>query len=124
MLFACAFFAVFGIVIALLKDAPDAKGDELFRIRTFTVRLGVRTVFWGVHALMAALYLASAVCTAQLAASAPAAVCAALLHLGVVGVLLLRARKVDLAESKSVYKHYMDVWKAFYLEYAILPIIA
>eukprot|EP00980_Cylindrotheca_fusiformis_P025855 scaffold14741_cov135-Cylindrotheca_fusiformis.AAC.5 len=34
------YFAVFGLVIALMKDVPDVKGDELSNVRTFSVRLG------------------------------------------------------------------------------------
>jgi homogentisate phytyltransferase/homogentisate geranylgeranyltransferase len=34
------YFAIFGIVIALMKDVPDVKGDALSNVRTFSVRLG------------------------------------------------------------------------------------
>jgi homogentisate phytyltransferase/homogentisate geranylgeranyltransferase len=39
------FFAFFGLVIALMKDVPDIKGDMEFKIRSFTVRLGVKKMF-------------------------------------------------------------------------------
>lgn len=34
------YFAIFGVVIALMKDVPDVKGDALSNVRTFSVRLG------------------------------------------------------------------------------------
>lgn len=42
---ATAFFAIFGIVIAMMKDVPDVKGDALNGIPTFSVRLGTRNAF-------------------------------------------------------------------------------
>jgi homogentisate phytyltransferase/homogentisate geranylgeranyltransferase len=35
-----AFFAAFGVVIAILKDVPDVKGDLKYKIPTFSVRMG------------------------------------------------------------------------------------
>ena len=40
-----SFFAVFGIVIALMKDVPDVKGDESNSISSFSVKLGAPTMF-------------------------------------------------------------------------------
>ncbi|RYH16211.1 homogentisate phytyltransferase [archaeon] len=39
------FFALFGVVIAVLKDAPDVQGDRQFRIPTFAVRVGADKMF-------------------------------------------------------------------------------
>lgn len=40
-----AFFAIFGIVIALMKDVPDIRGDTVSNIRTFSVKLGAGKMF-------------------------------------------------------------------------------
>jgi homogentisate phytyltransferase / homogentisate geranylgeranyltransferase len=40
--FVTAFFAIFGVVIAVLKDTPDIKGDQKFKIPTFSVRIGAK----------------------------------------------------------------------------------
>ena len=43
---------------------------------------------------------------------------------GVMGsLLLLRARKTDLQQSKSIYSCYMFVWKLFYAEYLFIPLL-
>jgi hypothetical protein len=38
--------------------------------------------------------------------------------------LVWRARRVNTEDKDAVYAHYMDVWKVFYLEYALLPLAA
>ncbi|EKX49196.1 hypothetical protein GUITHDRAFT_52966, partial [Guillardia theta CCMP2712] len=41
---ASSFFALFGCVIALMKDVPDVSGDREFQVKTLSVRFGSRTV--------------------------------------------------------------------------------
>lgn len=50
------FFGVFGIVIALMKDVPDAHGDRIFDIRSFTVRIGQKRVFRTMKNLLVGLF--------------------------------------------------------------------
>ena len=40
-----SFFAVFGVVIALMKDVPDIRGDIEFKISSFSVQLGAKKMF-------------------------------------------------------------------------------
>ena len=40
-----SFFAMFGLVIALLKDVPDVQGDTKHNIPSFSVQLGVAKMF-------------------------------------------------------------------------------
>lgn len=121
---AAAFFVAFGVVIALLKDVPDVRGDRLFGVRTFSVRAGAAAVFRAAHVLLAAAYAAAALATARLASSPALAAGCAAAHLAVGAVLVWRARSVDAEDQGAVYTHYMDVWKAFYLEYLLLPLAA
>lgn len=39
------FFAVFGVVIALMKDVPDVRGDVEYKIPSFSVKLGAAKMF-------------------------------------------------------------------------------
>ena len=39
------FFAIFGVVIALMKDVPDVQGDKMFSIPSFSVKLGAANMF-------------------------------------------------------------------------------
>ena len=56
LLFAMAFMLVFSITIALFKDIPDVKGDAQEGVRTFSVRMGVKNVFWTCIALVEVAY--------------------------------------------------------------------
>jgi hypothetical protein len=53
------FFAVFGTIIAIMKDIPDIIGDRLFSISSFSVRLGARPVFAFAWRLLFTLLAAS-----------------------------------------------------------------
>jgi homogentisate phytyltransferase/homogentisate geranylgeranyltransferase len=93
-------------------------------LRTLSVRLGPSHVFWACILLLEAAY-AGAVGLA-LFASSPGwrSATAAAAHAALGAVLLWRARRTDLGSSKSIYDCYMDVWKLFYLEYLLLPLLA
>lgn len=40
-----SFFAIFGVVIALMKDVPDVRGDVEYKIPSFSVKLGAARMF-------------------------------------------------------------------------------
>jgi len=42
-------------------------------------------------------------------------------HLVVITSLTVASKRVDLESSASLYDFYMLIWKAFYLEYILLP---
>jgi homogentisate phytyltransferase/homogentisate geranylgeranyltransferase len=120
--FATAFMLLFSVVIALFKDIPDAAGDAAAGVRTLTVRLGARRVFWACIALLEVAYLGAV--AVSLTVTDPRARAAAVAAHAAAGVALLwRARRTDLGCSKAVYACYMDVWKLFYAEYALLPLL-
>jgi homogentisate phytyltransferase/homogentisate geranylgeranyltransferase len=126
-----AFFCIFGIVIALMKDVPDAVGDELHEIRTFSVRVGRRRIFHTTRRLITALFFGVGV--GFINSTLPAIQSNGLgvrdLCRGGVGVvsfiagLTLRREglKVDAEDSEAVYSYYMLLWKWFYLSYLALP---
>ncbi|KAK9830076.1 hypothetical protein WJX72_009619 [[Myrmecia] bisecta] len=119
--FAVTFMFFISIVIALFKDIPDVRGDQQAGVRTLSVRVGVKPVFWTCIALLELAYagaigvgLTSHVWWSRIAMVAS--------H-GLMGVLLfLRAGNVDLKDSKAIYKCYMYVWKLFYAEYLLIPL--
>lgn len=121
------YFGVFGIVIALMKDVPDAHGDRIFNIRSFTVRMGQKTVFGSMKNLLASLFGAFGVGMARWAMIAPSV--DVTLRRGLVGLSCLvagwsvnnKAKDVDAEDSKEVYNYYMYLWKLFYASYLVLP---
>jgi homogentisate phytyltransferase/homogentisate geranylgeranyltransferase len=122
------FFGVFGIVIALMKDVPDVKGDEVANVRTFSVRVGQVRIFNTMKRLLTVLFFSFGAGFLKEAFSAPSALIAACRS--VVGVLSVMAgisvRKeavvVDRKDSAQVYSYYMHLWKLFYLSYLVLPL--
>jgi hypothetical protein len=51
------FFAVFGVVIALMKDVPDVRGDVQYKIPSFSVKLGAAKMFRYVLSQCLSFYL-------------------------------------------------------------------
>jgi homogentisate phytyltransferase/homogentisate geranylgeranyltransferase len=121
------YFAVFGIVIAIMKDVPDVKGDRSSNVRTFPVRLGQRRVFHTARLLLTSLLWgvgAGFFRGAWQATSIPVAVCRS--TVAAVSILAgldvqLRGKRVDPRNSKQVFEFYMHLWKIFYTSYVLLP---
>jgi len=60
-LYAASFFVIYGILIALMKDIPDIRGDKYYHIRTFAVRVGARRLFSSCVQAICALFIFGAV---------------------------------------------------------------
>ncbi|CBJ48519.1 tocopherol phytyltransferase [Ectocarpus siliculosus] len=128
---ALAYFTVFAVVIALMKDVPDVEGDRMFNIPSFSVVLGETKLFAFARRLLTALLWSTA---GVLGVGAKAAASASLpLTSGLRGLMSAvaliagqlvrrRAAGVDPKQPKQVYDFYMDLWKLFYLSYLFLPL--
>ncbi|OEU14971.1 homogentisate phytyltransferase [Fragilariopsis cylindrus CCMP1102] len=129
------YFAVFGVVIALIKDVPDVKGDNLSNIRTVAVRLGPNSVFRGMHRLLTTLFWGVGIAffrAAVITSSTSTSSSTMMVRLGriIVGISALvagasvqkEAAPVDPDNPTEVYGFYMHLWKLFYLSYFVLPI--
>eukprot|EP00640_Fibrocapsa_japonica_P002859 CAMPEP_0113949706 /NCGR_PEP_ID=MMETSP1339-20121228/77133_1 /TAXON_ID=94617 /ORGANISM="Fibrocapsa japonica" /LENGTH=272 /DNA_ID=CAMNT_0000957263 /DNA_START=128 /DNA_END=946 /DNA_ORIENTATION=+ /assembly_acc=CAM_ASM_000762 len=126
-----AFFGVFGIVIALMKDVPDLSGDKEFNIPSFTVQFGQTKVFKVARRVMSGLFFSSGALLLYLASTATAAAASAsvtaargLLGLGAITVgqwVRQKAQKVNCYDQKEVYGFYMFLWKLFYASYLVIP---
>lgn len=123
------FFGVFGIVIALMKDVPDVKGDELANIRSFSVRVGQKTIFHSMRRLVSSLFYVFGLGFLQGSISVFKADKVVSLCRGSVAAfsfyfgLCARAKGKDVnaEDSKEVYNYYMYLWKLFYASYFALP---
>eukprot|EP00752_Nemacystus_decipiens_P005060 g4594.t1 len=128
---ALAYFTVFAVVIALMKDVPDVAGDRKFNIPSFSVVLGEARLFTFARRLLTALLWSTA---AALGVGAKAAAEASLpwtaASRGFVAVWAVvfgqtvrgRAAKTNPKEPKEVYHYYMFLWKIFYMSYLFLPL--
>ena len=128
-LFSSLFFAIFGVVIALMKDVPDYTGDALFNIRSFTVRAGPNIVFHSMRKLLTTAFVGVGAFFLRGAIQAPnptimisrILVCLSSIAAG----LSVRDESIDVnpENSSEVYGYYMHLWKLFYLSYVVLPFV-
>ncbi|XP_021738290.1 homogentisate geranylgeranyltransferase, chloroplastic-like [Chenopodium quinoa] len=122
VMFATTFMCFFATVIALFKDLPDVDGDKHFGIQSFSVTLGKEKVFWLCIKMLLAAY-GSAVAVGATSSSLPIKLATVLGHSVLAAILLLRAQSVDLADNASITSFYMFIWKLFYAEYFLIPLI-
>jgi len=121
--FAVGMMLAFSVGIAVLKDTPDTDGDERAGVRTLSVQLGPKTMLsFGAGLLMAAY---AAACVVSFATQAPGIRRTVLVagHALAGGLLAKAASQVDVGSRGSITKFYMRVWKLFYAEYALIPLM-
>ncbi|XP_038889435.1 homogentisate phytyltransferase 1, chloroplastic isoform X1 [Benincasa hispida] len=122
LIFATAFMSFFSVVIALFKDIPDIDGDKIFGIRSFSVRLGQKRVFWSCISLLEVAY--SAAVLVGVASSSPWSKWLTVLgHVTLASILWIRAKSVDLKSKAAITSFYMFIWKLFYAEYLLIPFV-
>ena len=120
---AIGFMTVYGIVIALFKDLPDMEGDMKQNVRTLSVRLGPSFVFNLCLALLSIAY-GTAVFMSVVHAPTTISRVVGAVHAVVIVTLLAASRRVDVTSSDSLYDFYIRfIWRAFYLEYFLLPFV-
>lgn len=115
-----SFVMAFSIAIALFKDVPDRDGDRQYRIQTFTLILGQRRIFeiclwligWSYLGMVAAAFVGEFTLNRGMTAAG---------HGCLLILLLLRSRRVDLADRRSIARFYQFIWKLFFLEYLLFP---
>ncbi|XP_073117589.1 probable homogentisate phytyltransferase 1, chloroplastic isoform X1 [Elaeis guineensis] len=122
LIFATAFMSFFSVVIALFKDIPDIDGDRIFGIQSFSVRLGQRRVFWICVSLLEMAYSVAMVIGAT-SSCIWSKLVTVLGHAVLASVLWNRARSLDLMSKAAITSFYMFVWKLFYAEYLLIPLV-
>ncbi|KAI8565844.1 hypothetical protein RHMOL_Rhmol03G0292300 [Rhododendron molle] len=103
-------------------DIPDIDGDKIFGIRSFTVRLGQERVFWICISLLEMAY-----CVAVLVGAASSSLWSRYLtvsgHAVLAAILWNRAKSMDLKSKAAITSFYMFIWKLFYAEYLLIPLV-
>ncbi|GMJ15592.1 homogentisate phytyltransferase 1, VITAMIN E 2, HOMOGENTISATE PHYTYLTRANSFERASE [Hibiscus trionum] len=122
LIFATAFMSFFSVVIALFKDIPDIEGDKIFGIKSYTVRLGQERVFWTCISLLQMAYGVSILVGATSSYTWSKAI-TVLGHSILAAILWIRAKSVDLKSKAAITSCYMFIWKLFYAEYLLIPLI-
>lgn len=122
LMFATAFMTFFSVVIALFKDIPDIEGDRIFGIRSFSVRLGQKKVFWICVGLLEMAYSVAILMGATSSCLWSKSVTIAG-HAILAAILWNCARSVDLTSKAAITSFYMFIWKLFYAEYLLIPLV-
>ena len=128
-LYSSLFFGIFGIVIALMKDVPDIKGDEIFGIKSLSVRLGPNIILKYMKGLLSLLFTsvsASFLYLSIMNNSSSLLIRCSRLVVSIISLCMgWSVRKnglnVNGNDSQMVYKYYMHLWKLFYISYFALP---
>lgn len=123
LLFGTAFMSLCSVVIALFKDIPDVAGDRIANVRTLSVRLGVPRVFNICRALMLVAYGGAVVFGLCATTNVTSCLVTVALHASLAAIMWMKSQKVDLQDSKALYAFYMFIWKLFYAEYLVLPLL-
>ena len=130
------FFSLFGIVIAVMKDVPDVRGDKMYAIPSFSVQFGARPAFhFGWNLLVTLLggsgisFLGSIALTKNPVVALGLQRVVARTVLGIaLSVMAVSVRrmslKVDAEDPKAVFANYMTLWNYFYGCYGLLPLAA
>ncbi|KAI3472430.1 hypothetical protein Pfo_029551 [Paulownia fortunei] len=122
VIFATAFMSFFSVVIALFKDIPDIVGDKIYGIQSFTVRLGQERVFWTCISLLEMAYAVALFVGAT--SSCIWSKWTTVIGHTLLGLLLWsRAKSIDLKSKASITSFYMFIWKLFYAEYLLIPLV-
>lgn len=122
VIFATAFMSFFSVVIALFKDIPDIVGDKIFGIQSFTVRLGQEKVFWICISLLEIAYAVAVLVGAN--SSSIWSKWTTIIGHALLGALLWnRAKSIDLKSKAAITSFYMFIWKLFYAEYLLIPLV-
>ncbi|MEL6865384.1 MAG: homogentisate phytyltransferase [Bacteroidota bacterium] len=107
---------VLSIIIAWFKDIPDMEGDQLYKIRTLTLRFGARRVLlWGnlmISLLYLFLMLSALFGDLQLN---PMVLIAS--HALLLIALWLGKYQLNLKQKRSIQRYYQFIWVLFFLEY-------
>ncbi|GAB4853560.1 hypoxanthine-guanine phosphoribosyltransferase [Ancistrocladus abbreviatus] len=122
LIFATAFMSFFSVVIALFKDIPDIEGDRIYGIRSFSVRLGHKRVFWICISLLEMAYAVAIVVGAS-SALLWSKLVTVLGHATLAAILWRGANSIDLSSKAAITSFYMFIWKLFYAEYLLIPLV-
>ncbi|KAI3715266.1 hypothetical protein L6452_22240 [Arctium lappa] len=121
-LFSIVMLIVFSVVLILFKDIPDIKGDEMHGIKSLASQIGPESMFWCCIWLLGITY-GVAIFVGATSSSTWSKYVTIMGHFATILALWVRAKSVDLKSMASVSSMYMFLWKLFYVEYLLLPLI-
>ncbi|MGA1284745.1 MAG: homogentisate phytyltransferase [Prochlorothrix sp.] len=116
------FIIIFSLGIAFGKDIPDLEGDRRYNIATLTVHLGAQTVFNWVRGILLLCY-GTTIAIALGGVLPGRSIVWIAVHLGIAGLFWGRSQGVDVGDRASIAQFYQFIWKLFFLEYLMFPVL-
>ncbi|KAI3524155.1 hypothetical protein L1887_02807 [Cichorium endivia] len=116
------FMSIYAVVIALFKDIPDVEGDKLNGIDSVALQFGQKRVFWLCIWLLEMTYGMAIL----IGLSSAHFWIRSLMVIGhsILGFILWReANLVDLENNEAIESFYLFIWKLYYAEYLLVPIL-
>lgn len=114
-----SFFSLYGLVIALMKDIPDIRGDKEHNISSFSVQIGAKNMLD--ISTFSLISLLSTAAVGLVSFHRSPYVAAALVASSV--FVHFKKRGIDTEIPSEIFSYYLSVWNVFYLCYAMLPLI-
>jgi homogentisate phytyltransferase/homogentisate geranylgeranyltransferase len=116
------FILAFSIAIAIFKDVPDTEGDKQYNIATLTLILGKPAILNLTRGIIILCYLGLilAALLGLLEVNIPLLVAS---HSFLLGALGWRSQNVDLNDKTAIAQFYQFIWKLFFLEYLLFPLL-
>lgn len=107
---------IYSIIIAWFKDIPDMEGDQRYNIKTLTLQLGAKTVFYIGNGLITFIYLSLMILPfiTNLEINKGFFLTA---HLFLLTALWIVNSRVKLNSKSSFKLYYQFIWVLFFLEY-------
>ncbi|KAL8235053.1 hypothetical protein R6Q59_021153 [Mikania micrantha] len=121
-IFVFGFMSIFGIIIALSKDLPDVEGDKINGINSLALQFGQQKVFWICIWLLEMAYGMGIV----IGLSSARIWIKSIMVIGhsILGFILWRySNSVDLKSNEALHSFYQFIWKLYYVENLLVPIL-
>jgi homogentisate phytyltransferase / homogentisate geranylgeranyltransferase len=115
------FMTGFGVVIAVMKDIPDADGDRRHSIATFVLTLGPQRTLQLCRLILLGFYTAVIIAGLVGVPGVNPWVLAGT-HALALTVMWFSGSSVDAADNAAVRRYYMMIWKLFYFEFIAFPL--
>ncbi|MGF1491249.1 MAG: homogentisate phytyltransferase [Microcoleaceae cyanobacterium] len=116
------FILCFTVAIAIFKDIPDIEGDRQYNISTLTIRLGTETVFNIARWILVTCYLGTIFVTLLFRPDIQTLLLVAT-HLTALIWMFWKSTRVNLESKVEIARFYQFIWRLFFLEYIIFPIV-
>lgn len=115
------FMTGFGVVIAVMKDIPDADADRRYSIATFVLTLGPRRTLQLCRLILAVFY-GGVIAAGLIGVPGVNRWVLAVTHALALAAMWFTGSGVDADDNTAVRRYYMTIWKLFYFEFAAFPL--